>query len=154
LKEAEPLLREVVQAEVKNRPDHPSTLIGMENYASLLRQLGRKEAADWAMRSMEAHVKVLKLKHPFTRDAIRGVISQKIDLARADRGLYPIKLQEALGIADRALEQARRELGPDDAITLELRDLRAGVLFHMGDFVRAGSSAEELLAVRRALERI
>jgi tetratricopeptide (TPR) repeat protein len=149
LKEAEPLVREGVQAELKNRPDHPSTLNGMANYAELLGRLGRfDEWADWGMRSMEAHLRVLKLKHPSTRAQIRDVIFGKLYLEPVDRGRYPIKQQEALAIADRALEQARREFGPDDDITLDFLDQRAGVLYHMGDLVKAGSCADEVLAVR------
>ena len=142
LKEAEPLLREVVQAQIKHQPDHPSTLNSMDNYRRLLGGggLGRlEESADWAMRSMEAHLRVLKLKHPSTQGSISSAIFGKLCF---------IKFQEALGIADRVWEQARREIGPDDAITLGFLYRRAGVLFFMGDLVRAGSSAEELLAVR------
>jgi serine/threonine protein kinase len=140
LKEAEPLLREVVQADVKNRPDDPNTLNSLDSYAFLLSRLGRcGEVADWAMRSMEGHLRVLKLKHPRTQSAIKIAIVSNIAL---------LKFQDALGIADRVLEQGRREFGPDDASTLGFLDQRAGVLFHMGDLVKAGSSAEELLAVR------
>jgi tetratricopeptide (TPR) repeat protein len=140
LKEAELLLREVVQAEVKNEPDHPRTLHSLTNYAVLLGKLGRaEEHADWTTRSMEGHLRVLKLKHPSTRTAIWNALCSKIEL---------LKFQEALEIADRALEQARREFGPDDASTLAFLDQRAAVLFHMGELVKAGSSAEEVLAGR------
>jgi tetratricopeptide (TPR) repeat protein len=141
LKEAEPLLRDAVQADVKNRPDHPNTLNDMNSYASLLCRIGRhEESADWAMRSMEAHLRVLKIKHPSTRASIRGAIFGNVR--------FKNKLQEALEIADRALEQARRQFGSDDAVTLDFLDQRAGVLFHMGDLVKAGSRAEEVLAVK------
>jgi tetratricopeptide (TPR) repeat protein len=140
LKEAELLLREVVQAEIKNEPDHPRTLNALNNYTALLDRLGRhEELADWTIRSMESHLRVLKLKHPSTRNAIWNALYSKIEL---------LKFQEALEIADRSLEQARREFGPDDASTLAFLDERAGVLYHMGDLVTAGSSAEEVLACR------
>jgi tetratricopeptide (TPR) repeat protein len=139
LKEAEPLLREVVQADIKSRPDHPGTLIQMNNYVWLLLQLGRKEeAGDWAMRSMEAHLRVLKLKHPNTRAAIHLAV----DTQAASH------VREAVGIAERVLEQARSEFGPDDPKTLEFLTLRVAALFHMGDLEEAGAGAEGLVEIR------
>src|SRR5262249_11035506 len=51
----------------------------------------------------------------------------------------------AIRIADRMLEQARRELGPDDPGTLELLSVRVGSLYKLGDLAGAGSAAEELV---------
>src|SRR5262249_3942773 len=78
VEEAEPLLREVVQANVKNEPDDPGTLVVMSNYTSLLSTLSRSDsAADWAMRSMEVHLRVLKLRHPSTQSAVATAIQLK-----------------------------------------------------------------------------
>jgi tetratricopeptide (TPR) repeat protein len=137
LKDAEALLREVVQADVKNQPDHPDTLLHMRAYASLLGELGRKgEAADWAMRSMEAHLRVLKLQHPQTQQVILHAIWARFD---------DHKYEEALRITDRVLEQARRELGPDDSQTLQLLYSRVSLLHSLGDLAGAGSAARELV---------
>src|SRR5205823_10098247 len=128
------------QASTKKEPQDPSTLHFMYNYTGLLAELGRiEEASDWAVRTMDGYLRVLKLKHPDTQDAIASLVALKTINGR---------FQEALGIADRALEEARRELGPDDSRTLEFLRLRAGVLFFMGDLAKAGSSAEELIAGR------
>src|SRR5262249_21755347 len=136
--EAEPLLREIVLANVKDKPDDLDTLGYMGTYTWLLSTLSRiGEAAGWAVRSMDAHLRVLKLKHPMTQGAVRRAIVLK----SADQ-----KLDEALGIADRALEQARREFGPDDLTTMTYLDLRVGVLRRLGDLERAGTSAAEVLA--------
>ena len=71
MKEAEPLLRQVVEASVQGKPDRLVTLSLMSNYADLLldivavreeRQLGRTVA--------EAHLRLLRFKHPRTQDAI------------------------------------------------------------------------------------
>src|SRR5262249_46110087 len=111
LKEAEPLLREVVQANVKNKPDDYGTLTSMRNYTGLLFELGRLgEAADRAMQSMDAHLRVLKLKHPRTL----GAVAMAVETKSAGQ-----KFEEALAIADRAVEQARREFGPDDLKTMD-----------------------------------
>jgi serine/threonine protein kinase len=140
LNEAEPLFREVLEAEIKSDPDDPNTLLTMKNYASLLMQLCRyNDLADWSIRSMDAHLRVLKLKHPFTRDAIWPAVLGKVRLA---------KIQEAIGIADRVQELARRELSPEDDYVLGCLDLRAGVLFLMGDYEEAGANTEKLLAAR------
>ena len=127
LKEAEPFLREVVQADVKYRPDHPGTLIsdGGITLSLLLQSLaGIEEAADWAMRSMEAHLRVLKFKHPSTHG--RHQVGGRHD-RRADQ-----KFEQALGITDRTLEQARREFGSDDLTTMEFLDLRVDVALQAG----------------------
>jgi serine/threonine protein kinase/tetratricopeptide (TPR) repeat protein len=140
LKEAEPLLRELVQARIRTHPDHPDTLLWMSNYESLVFRLGRiQEASEWAMRSMEAHLRVLKLKHPWTIYAIRAAVSRKT---------IGLKLQDALGIADRALVQARSEFGMDDPKTSEFLMMRVGVLYFMGDLAKAGAGADELVAGR------
>ena len=140
LREAEPLLREAVEAEVKNEPDHPSTLNSINNYVSLLVNLGRySAAADWAERLMEANVRVHKFKHPATQSAIFKVVE-----IRSSQG----KNDAALRILGPALEQARREFGSDDPKTLALLAKRIGLLCIMGDLAEAGSSAEELLASR------
>jgi serine/threonine protein kinase len=137
LKEAEPLLREVVQAEVKSEPDHPNTVHTMRTYASLLGELGRsEEAADWAMRSMEAHLRVLKFQHPQTQQAILLAIGTRT---------LDHKYEEALRINDRMLEQARRELGPDDSRTLHFLSTRVGLLHMLGNLAGAGSAAGELV---------
>jgi tetratricopeptide (TPR) repeat protein len=140
LKEAEPLLREAVEANNKNKPDDPGTLIGMSNYTTLLSELSRTgEADDWATRSMDAHLRVLKLKHPRTQEAVGMAVAMKI----ADE-----KYDEALTIADRALEQARRELGPDDPVTINYMKNRVVVLRKSGNLAEAGSTAEEVLAAQ------
>jgi tetratricopeptide (TPR) repeat protein len=139
-KEAEPLLRETVLANAQDKPDDPDTLLSMGNYASLLSNLSRiGEAADWAVRSMDAHLRVLKLKHPSTQAAVGLAVAMKC----ADQ-----KFDEALGIADRALEQARREFGSDDLTTIHYLDLRVDVLRSSGDLGQAGTSATEVLAAR------
>ena len=125
LKAAEPLLREVVQSDIKNRPDHPSTLNSMNSYQSILIQLGRfEEAAEWARRLMEACLRILKIQHPDTQRAILAAI----DLTRG----YG-KDEQALQMTDRILEQARSELGPDDPWTLDLLATRAPSLYWLGD---------------------
>jgi hypothetical protein len=125
---------------VKDKPDDLGTLVFMGNYASLLSELSRiGEAADWAVRSMDAHRRVLKLKHPRTQAAVGMAVFMK----SADQ-----KFAEALWIADRALEQARREFGPDDLTTMNYLNLRVGVLRRSGDLERAGTSAAEVLAAR------
>jgi tetratricopeptide (TPR) repeat protein len=140
LQEAEPLLRETVLAGVKDRPDDLGTLSSMSDYAWLLFDLSRiGEAADWAERSMDAHLRVLKLKHPSTQAVVWWAVSMK----SADR-----KFAEALGIADRALVQARREFGPGDSTTMDYLNLRVGVLRRLGDLERAGTGAAEVLATR------
>ena len=53
-----------------------------------------------------------------------------------------------VAIADRALEQARREIGPDDLVTINYINLRGRSLRKLGDLTKAGSSAEEVLAAR------
>jgi hypothetical protein len=139
LNEAEPLRREVLHADLTNRPDHPSTLISMGNFASLLGDLGRREeAADWAQRSMEAHLRVLKFKHPTTRDAIGTAIYYCMILSREE---------EALRITDRMLELARRELEPDDSRTLELMRIRFVLRRRLGDLAGARSLAAECVEV-------
>jgi tetratricopeptide (TPR) repeat protein len=67
MKEAERLLREVVEANMKRSPDDPETLGQMMNYQRILFELSRKEeAAVWALRTMDARLRILKLKHPHT----------------------------------------------------------------------------------------
>ena len=140
LKEAEPLFREVVQSDIKNRPDHPSTLNSMNSYLWILSQLGRfEEAADLSRRSMEAHVRILKIQHPDTQRAILTAI----DMTRACG-----KDEQALQMTDRMLEQARRELGPDYPWTLDLLSARVALLYSLGDLTRAGAAAEALVEAR------
>jgi len=140
LKEAEPLFREVVQADVKNRPDHPNTLNSMNSYLSILSHLGRfEEAADWARRSMEAYLRVLRIQHPSTQRAILAAI----DLTRACG-----KDEQALQMTDRMLAQARRELGPDYPWTLDLLSARVALLYGLGDLTLAGAAAEALVEAR------
>ena len=140
LREAEPLLREAVEAEVKNEPDHPSTLNSIYNYVLLLQSLGRNSAAaDWAERAMEANVRVHKFKHPATQKAIIHLVQ-----IRCSQGKY----DAALRILGPALEQARREYGRDDPNTLALLSGRIEALSGLGNLAEAGSSAEELLASR------
>ena len=108
LKEAEPLRRRGCpgrhQERARTIPAHSTR---MRNYASLLVELGRfEEAADWATRSMEAHLRVLGFKHPSTQNAILLAI-QAMTLDHKD--------DSAIRITDRMLEQARRELEPDDS---------------------------------------
>jgi serine/threonine protein kinase len=137
LKEAEPLLREVVQSEIKNQPDHPNTLNSMNSYTSILLKLGRfEEAADWARRSMEAHLRILKIQHPHTQQAI---------LAAIDVTREYVKDEQALPMTDRMLEQARRELGPDHSWTLDLLSARVVLLYWLGDLNRAAAAAEALV---------
>jgi tetratricopeptide (TPR) repeat protein len=138
--QAEPLFREAVQANVKNKPDDPSTLHSMDSYVYLLSRLSRVgEAADWAVRSMDAHLRVLKLKHPRTQEAVAMAVATKS---------VGQKLDEALTIIDRALEQARGEFGRDDLTTISYLNLRVAVLRNLGDLAQAGASAEEVLAAR------
>jgi serine/threonine protein kinase/tetratricopeptide (TPR) repeat protein len=140
LKEAESLLRDAVQANVKHKPEDLGTLIQMSNYASLLFQLSRNgEAAGWATRSMDAHLRVLKLKHPRTHGAVAMAVATTCVDQRFD---------EALAIIDRALKQARDEFGPDDLTTINYLNLRVGVLRGMGNLEQARSNAEEVLAAR------
>jgi tetratricopeptide (TPR) repeat protein len=140
LKEAEPLLRAVAETRVKLQPDDPDTLIVMSNYASLLSRLSRaQEADDWATRSMDAHLRVLKFGHPSTQRAIAMVTATKNALGR---------FGEALATIDRAIEQAKREFGPEDPKTIGFVSVRVGVLRMLGDVTGAGSNAEEVLAVR------
>jgi serine/threonine protein kinase/tetratricopeptide (TPR) repeat protein len=140
LQEAEPLLRGIVLANVKDKPDDLSTLGYMSDYASLLSRLSRiGEAADWAVRSMNAHLRVLKLKHPRTV----GAVAMAMDMKIIDQ-----KFEEALAIADRALEQSRREFGPDDLMTVDFLEWRVGVLLRLGDLGQAGKGAAEVLAAR------
>jgi hypothetical protein len=137
LKEAEPLLREVVQVAAKYQPDHPDTLLQMGHYSSLLGGLGRsEEAADWATRSMEAHLRVLKFPHPRTQAAILSAIVTRTQ---------DHKYEEALRITDRMLEQARHELGPDSSWTLLLLYQRVDLLHILGNLAGAGSAAGELV---------
>jgi hypothetical protein len=129
-----------IEADLKNRSDDPSTLLHMQNYARLLDDLGRrKEAADWAMRSMNDHLRVLKFKHPDTQGAIGTAIAFCMHASRNE---------EALGITDRMLEHARRELGADDPRTLGLLSERVSLLYTLGDLAGAGSTAEELVGAR------
>jgi tetratricopeptide (TPR) repeat protein len=138
--EAEPLLRQVLEINVKNHPDDLRTLIYMVDYAWLLSRLSRiAEAADWAVRSMDAYVRVLKLKHPDTR----AVVGMAIRMKMADQ-----KFVEALAIADRAVAQARRELGPDDLGTMNYLSMRVNVLRGLGDLEQARKGALEVLAAR------
>jgi hypothetical protein len=88
---------------------------------------------------MDAHQRVLKLKHPRTQAAVGMAVSMK----SADQ-----KFAEALEIADRTLEQARREFGPDDLTAMNYLNLRVGVLRKLGDLERAGTSAAEVMAAR------
>jgi tetratricopeptide (TPR) repeat protein len=137
MKEAEPLLRQVVEAGVQGKPDGLVTLTHMSNYADLLDELYRfDEGADWAERSMQAHLKVLKFKHPSTQHAIRVAARQR------GQNNQP---REALRIIDTALEQARREFGPDDQKTLTFLLDRVHLLYTLDDLGAAGSGAEELL---------
>jgi serine/threonine protein kinase len=138
LKEAEPLLREAIEIELKG--DNPSTLGSMIDYTDLLRRLDRyDEAAKWALQSMDAHLRFLKFKHPQTQRAILLAFQIAADQRKGE---------EALRILDPALEQARREFGPDDPKTLALLDRRIGTLHNAGHWAEARSSAEELLAAR------
>jgi hypothetical protein len=58
------------------------------------------------------------------------------------------KYEESLAITDRMLQQGRQELGPDDLGTIDFMNHRVEVLGRLGDLAKAGSSAEELVAVR------
>jgi hypothetical protein len=58
------------------------------------------------------------------------------------------KYAESLAITDRVLQQARQELGPDDLGTIDFMKHRVEVLRKLGDLAKAGSNAEEVLAVR------
>src|SRR5262249_48409245 len=98
-----------------------------------------EEAADWAVRSMDAHLRVLKLKHPRTQKAVAMAVAAKC----VDQ-----KFDEALTIIDRALEQARGELDPDDLTTTIYLNLQVYALGNLGDLAQAQASAEEVLAVR------
>ena len=88
LREAEPLLHEVVETEFKNEPDHPGTLNSINNYVGLLVNLGRySAAADWAERLMEANVRVHKFKHPATQSAIIKVVETRSSQGKNDAAL-------------------------------------------------------------------
>src|SRR5262249_38339575 len=130
LEEADDLHQRVLDVEQRTK-DHRT----MNNQAAI----PAGEAADAAVRSMEAHLRALKPKHPRTQVAVLMAIAMKM----ADQ-----KFEEALGIADGALEQARREFGPDDLTTMYYLDLRVGVLCRLGDLERAGMGAAEVLAAR------
>src|SRR5262249_11542875 len=131
---------EVVQAELKSEPDHPNTINTLRTYASLLGELRRNgEAADWALRSMEAHLRVLKFQHPQTQQAILLAIGTRY---------LDHKYEEALRITDRMLEQARRELGPDNSWMLGLMSRRVGLLNLLGNLAGAGSAAGEVMEAR------
>jgi tetratricopeptide (TPR) repeat protein len=138
LREVEPLLREVV--ETGDKGDSPDMLNGMVNYTALMNELGRiGEAADWAAHSMEAHLRVLRFKHPKTQLAI--LLAGKI-MTENFQG------KEAFRIIDGAWEEARREFGPDDPRTLEFLSLRIRPLCYLGELAKARESAEELLPAR------
>ena len=54
LKEAEPLLREVVGPGIKNQPDSPVRSPHMDGYGDVLYRLGRGlRSADWNIRLIE-----------------------------------------------------------------------------------------------------
>jgi hypothetical protein len=91
------------------------------------------------MRSMDAHLRVLNLKHPRTQAAVQLAVETKC---------VGQKFEEALAIADRAAEQARREFGPDDLKTIDYLDIRVRVLQRLGDLAKARPSVEQILAVR------
>ena len=129
VREAEPLLREVV--DIGGNDDSPSMLNRMANYATLLKELNRiDDAAAWAVRSMDAHLRILKFKHPQTQQAI-------LLAGLTVSGSY--RDEEALRIIDRALEQARRDFGRGDSRTLEFLNLQTRLLCNLGDLAKAGS---------------
>src|SRR5262249_21750862 len=107
----------------------------MNNKAAIVAE----EGADGAVRWMAPQVRVLKLKPPITKAAVWRPVRMK----GADQ-----RFDEAWEIADRALEQARREFGSDDLTTMIYLDLRVAVLRRLGDLERARTGAAEVLAVR------
>ena len=137
LKEAEPLLRELVEADLVEKRDDPGSLTRIRNYVSILSTLKRiDEASLWAERSRDAHLRVLKFKHPATQQAIVQAI-----LMRTDDPEDEVKLR----LIDEALDQARREFGPDDPNTLTYLNYRVELLYEKGDLAGAASGAKERL---------
>jgi tetratricopeptide (TPR) repeat protein len=135
LAEAEALLREAAETGSREAPDADQTLANLNRYANLLSRLGRAdEAAAWADRSVEAQLRVFKFKHPDTLYAITLACITKV--AAHGEG-------EALRFVDRALAQARSELGPDDLAIYFILLLRSELLYRRGDLegARAGFQA-------------
>jgi serine/threonine protein kinase/tetratricopeptide (TPR) repeat protein len=140
LTEPAALLREVVEIESKNEPDNPLTLVPMDNYLLILPTLSRTSVPDeWALRSMNSHLRVLTLKHPRTLATVGNAARLKCAAGRPD---------EALAIVDRVIDQAKREFGLDDAKTAILMMIRVSVLRDLGDLSEASSTAEKALAAR------
>jgi tetratricopeptide (TPR) repeat protein len=143
LAETEPLFREFIQIRSKTEPDNPSTLTLMDNYSGVLSRLSRtSEAADWAKRSMDSHLRVLTLRHPRTLEAIGKAVAMTGAAGRMD---------EALAIANRALDRARREFGLNDPTTANLMMLRVNVLRNRGELTEAAAAAEQALEARTRL---
>jgi serine/threonine protein kinase len=137
LKEAELLLREVAEHRLREQPDALITLTTMSNYVILLQRLGRfEEAGVWALRSMDAHLRVLKFNHPDTLHIIQVAIA----LTTGDDWV-----ERRLKILDPTLERARREIGPDDRRTLALLWQRIPLLYTRGDLSGAAAGAAELV---------
>jgi len=136
---ADPLLKRALEARERVLgPEHPSTLVSVNNLAYLLESTGDYAGAEpLYRRALEARERVLGPEHPDTLVSVNnlaGLLESTGDYAGAEP-LYR-----------RALEASERVLGPEHPSTLVSVNNLAGLLSRTGDY----AGAEPLY--RRALE--
>ncbi len=130
LDEAEPILRTVLEIEESRKgPEHPHTLISVNNLARLLESKGDlAEVEPLYRRALEATERVLGPEHPHTLTSVNNLahlLGSKGDFAEAE----PLNR--------RALETSERVLGQEHPNTLSSMNNLAGLLEDKGDLAEA-----------------
>ena len=109
----------------------------MNTYVILLNNLGRREeAGEWALRSMDAHLRVLKFKHPMTQRAIRWP---------SGRGPATMRPKRSSKIIDPARTGPYASSAPTTKGPSHSWAVRIPLLYGWGHLSEAASAAEELV---------
>eukprot|EP00798_Chlamydomonas_sp_ICE-L_P018725 gene18725-25256_t len=121
-------------------PEHPDTLLSLNNLAGCLRDLGRSsDALPSYKRSLEVRERTLGPEHPDTLGSVNGLASCLSDLGWSS---------DALPLYERALEVRERTLGPEHPRTLGSLSNMASCLSDLGRVSDALPLYERALEVR------
>eukprot|EP00435_Cladocopium_sp_Y103_P009812 s4659_g2.t1 len=111
MKDAEPLFRRALEAQERTLgPEHPNTLVSVNNLASCLQAMGlMKDAEPLFRRALEALERTLGAEHPYTLGSVNNLASCLQAMGR---------MKDAEPLMRRALEALERTLGAEHPHTV------------------------------------
>jgi serine/threonine protein kinase/tetratricopeptide (TPR) repeat protein len=145
LESAKRLLEEVVAVQRRERPDHPQTLLTMQNLAQVYASLRQYDSCYEMRREvLQGRDRVLGLTHPFIQDSI-GLYT---DVARR----IPARWEEARRILEAMRDRSLRDLGKASGTSRVLTSQLAIIVGLIGRTDQAATLMDQLPEDRESLQ--